>query len=469
MQPEAIRIAYRQDNGVTVAREYDRRVVIGRQSGCDIQLLHDLISRQHVEIYPQDGHWYLRDLDSVNGTLIDGRPVRDRLIDRRVIIELGEGGEQIQLQPVAVNTERKMSIEQAKAYYFEKTDAAAGEQTQMIREAYRRVRHQQQRRQLIVAAVGGVVVTALAATVVLQQRQIGRSRDIAIDLFYDMKSMEVALVNAQVQARKRGSLAQIDDLRERREELRKKRARYQNYLDELERYNPFGDTLSAEDQLILEVAYAFGECELELSAEFVAEVKRYIGLWQQSNRLNNGFNRMRESGYRQIILDALREASLPEEFIFLPLQESGYRSDAIGPQTRFGVAKGAWQFMPETAEQYGLAVGPKSDQRIYDEADERFDFEKSTRAASKYLGHIYSTEAQASGLLVLASYNWGDTRVRELIRKLPENPRERNFRALIERYRIPQETYDYVFYIFSAAVIARDPALFGFDESLKII
>jgi hypothetical protein len=48
---------------------------------------------------------------------------------------------------------------------------------------------------------------------------------------------------------------------------------------------------------------------------------------------------------------------------------------------------------------------------------------------------------------------------------MPKNPRERNFWKLIELYRkkIPDETYDYVYYIFSAAVIGENPKLFGMD------
>jgi hypothetical protein len=52
-----------------------------------------------------------------------------------------------------------------------------------------------------------------------------------------------------------------------------------------------------------------------------------------------------------------------------------------------------------------------------------------------------------------------------LIQSLPDNPRDRNFWRLLSAYRdkIPQETYDYVFYIVAAAVIGENPQLFGFD------
>ena len=133
--------------------------------------------------------------------------------------------------------------------------------------------------------------------------------------------------------------------------------------------------------------------------------------------------------------------------------------------TRKGIAKGMWQFIPETAAAYGLRVGPLADLRRPDPADDRQHFEPSTKAAARYLKDLYSTDAQASGFLVMATYNWGEEQVLPLVRSLPANPRERNFWRLLGQYRarIPQETYDYVFYIVSAAVIGENPRLFGFD------
>jgi len=105
----------------------------------------------------------------------------------------------------------------------------------------------------------------------------------------------------------------------------------------------------------------------------------------------------------------------------------------------------------------------------YDPKDERFHFEKATEAAAKYIRDIKNNLAQASGLLVMASYNWNETRIREILRQMPENPRERNFWQLLKKENIPQETYDYVFYIFSAAVICQNPTLFGFDFDSPIL
>jgi membrane-bound lytic murein transglycosylase D len=104
------------------------------------------------------------------------------------------------------------------------------------------------------------------------------------------------------------------------------------------------------------------------------------------------------------------------------LQESDLRPDAVGATTRFGIAKGLWQLMPATASQYGLQTGPLLELPRFDPSDQRFDPSAATRAAARYLSDLYRGEAQASGLLVLASYNWGPKRVKKRIRAMNENP-----------------------------------------------
>jgi hypothetical protein len=45
---------------------------------------------------------------------------------------------------------------------------------------------------------------------------------------------------------------------------------------------------------------------------------------------------------------------------------------------------------------------------------------------------------------------------------MSETPRERNFWTLLPHHQIPTETYEYVLYIFAAAVIGENPEFFGF-------
>ena len=63
----------------------------------------------------------------------------------------------------------------------------------------------------------------------------------------------------------------------------------------------------------------------------------------------------------------------------------------------------------------------------------------------------------------MASYNWGEHRVIDIVRTLPKNPKERNFWQLLAKRKILGRTYNYVFSIVSAAVMGENPRLFNFD------
>ncbi len=63
---------------------------IGRESGCDIQLIDTEASRRHAEIYRDpDETWKVRDLDSSNGTLVNGRSIRQAVLANGDRIEIG--------------------------------------------------------------------------------------------------------------------------------------------------------------------------------------------------------------------------------------------------------------------------------------------------------------------------------------------------------------------------------------------
>lgn len=55
----------------------DLPIVIGRSRSADMTVAHPLISRRHCEIYDCSGLLMVRDLDSLNGTLVAGQKVRE--------------------------------------------------------------------------------------------------------------------------------------------------------------------------------------------------------------------------------------------------------------------------------------------------------------------------------------------------------------------------------------------------------
>jgi hypothetical protein len=243
------------------------------------------------------------------------------------------------------------------------------------------------------------------------------------------------------------------------ERRRADEAKYEEFLSKL---NVYGRELSEEEKLILRVTRMFGECELIAPQEYLAEVTRFIRRWQSTARFRRAVLLAQEKGYVERIATEFIAQDLPPQYFYLAMQESDFNPVATGPPTRWGYAKGMWQFIPDTGKRYGLAIGPREKSPGPDPADDRTNWEKATRAAARYIKEIYATDAQASGLLVMASYNWGEHRIIDRIRKMPANPRERNFWKLLAQHRIPDETYNYVFSIVSAAVIGENPQLFGF-------
>jgi membrane-bound lytic murein transglycosylase D len=168
--------------------------------------------------------------------------------------------------------------------------------------------------------------------------------------------------------------------------------------------------LSEQDKFILRVARIFGECELNIPKGFVPEVHRYIEQWKGSDRLAKAIETAQSHGYRQIIAQEMLAEDLPPEYFYLALQESNFDAYVIGPKTRKGIAKDIWQFIPKTAIKYGLKVGPLVDLRRPDPGDQRHSVDLATKAAARYIKDLYSTDAQASELLVMASYNWAKIR-----------------------------------------------------------
>lgn len=154
---------------------------------------------------------------------------------------------------------------------------------------------------------------------------------------------------------------------------------------------------------------------------------------------------IRSAKYKKLIDKALDEQNLPKGLAYLPVIESAYIN---GLTSRAG-AHGMWQFMPETAREYGL--------RVDWWVDERADPEKSTRAAAAYLKDLYRQFEDWP--LALAAYNCGPNRVK---RVLAANGAT-TFWELLEQSALPKETRGYVPTFFATLLIVSDPPAYGFE------
>ncbi len=463
-----------------------QKLTIGRHSECENRIQDVVVSRRHVDVFPENDNWWVQDRKSANGVFLNGQRIERDILFGTGRIQLGEGGptlfyavetpiqaepvqpapsEQPQAAPPATptNSVHPSDLDHYKDHYFGKTlDGPAGEHTMMVRQAFAEV---QKKQRWTYGLIIGFVVLLLIATggvAWYKHSQVVAQRKLAAEVFYTMRALEIDLIKLRVEAAKRASIEDRQQIEEAKKRKKKLEESYDRYVKSLDVYSK---GMSEKEKIILRMAHRFGECEVNMPDGFLEEVTGFIEKWQSSKRLSRVIQRARRRGYIPKIVDALEKEDLPPQFFYLAVQESNLNHEAVGPPTRFGIAKGMWQFIPKTAEKYGLQVGPLKDEAVVDKLDDRHDFTKSTRAAATYLRDIYTTDAQASGLLVMASYNWGERRVIKLIQTMPENPRERNFWQLITAYRqkVPDETYDYVFSIFTAAVIGENPRLFGFD------
>jgi membrane-bound lytic murein transglycosylase D len=114
---------------------------------------------------------------------------------------------------------------------------------------------------------------------------------------------------------------------------------------------------------------------------------------------------------------------LPPELVWVAEVESSFNADARSPAG----AAGMFQLMPQTAKDEKLSLWPW---------DERYQAEKSARAAARYLHGLHAHYGDWE--LALAAYNVGPARVDKLLKET----KGRSFDAIAGR--LPAETQMYV-------------------------
>lgn len=159
--------------------------------------------------------------------------------------------------------------------------------------------------------------------------------------------------------------------------------------------------------------------------------------------------------YEGMIRARLAEQGLPEDLVYLALIESGFSNRAVSHAS----AVGMWQFMAGTGRGYGL--------RIDSWVDDRRDPVKATRAAARHLKDL--RDRFGSPYLAAAAYNAGAGRVGRGLARLDDDGEDEDslysdatFFKLYNTGLLRRETKDYVPKLIAAALIAKEPARYGF-------
>ena len=155
--------------------------------------------------------------------------------------------------------------------------------------------------------------------------------------------------------------------------------------------------------------------------------------------MRNTLKRMKT--HEPMIAAKLTAANVTQDLLAVPAVESGYQN------TETVTAAGLWQFVPQTARNYGL--------RVDDELDERLSPELETIAAIAYLTRLAKI-FEGDWHLALLSYNVGERRVQEIVKEAGHRD---VFRFADEGRLKKGENENYVPKLLAALIILKNPEL----------
>ncbi len=211
------------------------------------------------------------------------------------------------------------------------------------------------------------------------------------------------------------------------------------------------------------ISAQMGERPARLNEDALRAIKRHVDSYVARLSSNSttpesedlGVVYARSAPYLPLIARSFAARKVPLMVgIYLPMIESEYRPCS---ESSLG-GRGLFQFLPQTAKQYGVAY------------EEMCDMEKMTPAAAHHIADLMAElgDDAESMTLVLLSFNRGSTWVRNTLRQLRESDAEnyeRNFWTLfVNRDKLDNtfrnENAAYVPRFFAAAIIGESPQTF---------
>jgi Transglycosylase SLT domain/FHA domain len=481
---------------------------IGRGAACDVRFdpqLDTRVSAYHAEIRFSQGHYVIVDVGSSNGTLLNGKIVRQHRLRSGDRLRFGaEGGPEVRfeiddsveavqaysmnggmrppaplIQPIAAPPPRMSQPQASPRPVGPDKDAAmlaaeaqqkiamaramsgaesSGQTMFIMADTLKQVEATTQRKTgkrwkkvvftvLVVAFVG---FSAMGAVIWQQKQQIEQ-----ITKKKDSADKEIQKVQLQMQLE-----TDPERLQGLEDRLQLLTGKAQAAIGEMEQKDKSraaemaagGDELDREIRRILR---KFDADTYVVPPIFKERLKFHIQqMLHRSNTKSVVYKRKKQ--YWPIIVKEFSTLGLPEEMGYVAWVESQF-----DPYAESQVhAKGMWQFMDFRAREMGLRV----DSRV----DERADVVKSTRAAAKYLANLLAEFGSDSFMLAIASYNKGENGMRRVLHQIAQEPggfrkEKRDFWHLYRLKKLPEETLEYVPQILAAAVISNNPQKYGLE------
>jgi membrane-bound lytic murein transglycosylase D len=430
------------------------------------------VSGHHFEIRKENGSYKISDLNSTNGTFVNGERIVEATLAPSSCIQIGAAGPEFRFvlddtppDGDAVADASATLIDEPAPIVSKLERAGAWmsrEQEALLASAIARARVARRR------GIGDQTLQIMRNVLQVALRRTRRKFKATVG------ALALALIGvtgygiwkiASLREEQRNIDTQIAKIEELLEKAGLTDSETDELADRLDRYEDQARALQGtllyrvsvrqpEDPVergIRNLMAEFGTDTYKAPPEFVDQVKRFIQRYQGADRPHMlaalGESRKDVSTMRNI----LEQCHLPADLAYMALVESAVSN---ANKSSAGAA-GVWQFTPATAKAYGLTLNAV--------VDERLDIRKSTQAACKLLRDlILDFGAESSVMLALAAYNSGTARVKQGIRRVSDPIKQRNFWYLYRVRALPVETREYVPKVFAAMIIARDPHEFGF-------
>jgi pSer/pThr/pTyr-binding forkhead associated (FHA) protein len=100
---------WKTTDGELCERQFQSEFIIGRDFQADVQMKDDRVSRRHLRVYPVDNEWHVKDLDSLNGSFVNGKSIDDIAVNSELDVSLDRHGPKVHLQ-VRVAEETAQSV-----------------------------------------------------------------------------------------------------------------------------------------------------------------------------------------------------------------------------------------------------------------------------------------------------------------------------------------------------------------------
>jgi hypothetical protein len=219
--------------------------------------------------------------------------------------------------------------------------------------------------------------------------------------------------------------------------------------------NTYKNPLGREIHTILE---GFGKRDYIVPDIFIKQVEKHIYTFTKTSTRNIMNRSFANSHLHKHTIEAeLTRQGMPQAFYYLAMHESLLDSTII---SKAG-ARGLWQFMPQTARDYGLKV-PENWESLDPRYDQRTNPQLATQAGVKYVKTLYAEFGDVA--LAMAAYNAGEGRIRKALRSIDDPINNRDFWYIYRLGTLAAETNEYVPKIIATMIVDKNRARYGFSQ-----